>query len=204
MKATTTVLVFSFSVLTSPRDALAFSPRAFSTGLNRNYDLASPPIATATKQKLIRANTVLGPNQSPSVLSRKQCILEFSTRDNNTDEPSSFSLSTITSPLFAALWAAFLAIGIYVTNTTDPEASNAILQKFLQDPIHPGVNELFAAEFNFLGLVAVPLACLLIPGSNKDDQSLPAAPFVSGAAFAGFGSVGESTEIRFFCTYLRV
>lgn len=100
------------------------------------------------------------------------------------------------NPAFAATLLSFFAIA-YVQSTGEADgASQVVLDKFLANPINPGVNELFASVFNFLGLVPLPLAMLLMPGANNKDQSLPAAPFIAGGMVAGFGSIGLYMSAR--------
>ena len=90
---------------------------------------------------------------------------------------------------YALPYIGFLAIGYFMTTAEAPGASQVVLEKFIVDPISPGVNELFASIFNLLGTVALPMACLLMPGAKG--QKLPAAPFLAGSVFAGYGSVGK-------------
>ena len=69
-----------------------------------------------------------------------------------------------------------------------------ILQQYIADPLNPGFNELFITIFNLLGLYAAPLACLLMPGARG--QRLPAAPFLLGSMFGGYGVLGIYASTR--------
>lgn len=93
------------------------------------------------------------------------------------------------NPPYAIAYVLFLSYA-YLRSSSEPDgASMEILQRFLDNPTNPeGVNELFVTVFNLLGLYAAPIACLLLPGAGR--QSLPAAPFVLGSMFGGYGALG--------------
>jgi hypothetical protein len=110
---------------------------------------------------------------------------------SSSDDEGFFSGLEINLP-YALAYVGFLGFAYFMTTVEAPGASQLVLDKFLADPVNPGVNELFASVFNLLGLVAIPLACLVMPGAKG--QKLPAAPFLLGGAFAGYGSVGKWNE----------
>ena len=98
------------------------------------------------------------------------------------------------NPLYLIPYVGFLAFGFYATNAEAAGASQEILEKFLADPLHPGVNELFATVFNLIGLIGIPLACILMPAAK--DQKFPATPFLIASAAAGYGAVGPYVMTR--------
>ena len=73
-------------------------------------------------------------------------------------------------------------------------ASQVILEKFIADPLHPGVNELFATVFNLIGLVGIPLACIIMPSAKGQRFSAP--PFLIASAAVGYGAVGPYMMTR--------
>jgi hypothetical protein len=85
---------------------------------------------------------------------------------------------------YAIAYVLFLSFA-FLQSSSEPEgASMEVLQKFFANPQHPdGINELFVSVFNLLGLIAAPIACLLLPGARS--SKLPATPFVFGSMFGG-------------------
>jgi hypothetical protein len=88
------------------------------------------------------------------------------------------------NPPYAIAYVLFLSFA-FLQSSSEPEgASMEVLQKFFANPQHPnGINELFVSVFNLLGLIAAPIACLLLPGARL--SKLPATPFVFGSMFGG-------------------
>lgn len=110
------------------------------------------------------------------------------------DEPSSDSPTISLNPPYALAYILFLAFA-YVRQAGEAEgASMEILQQYIANPLNPGFNELFITIFNLLGLYAAPLACLLMPGARS--QRLPAAPFLFGSMFGGYGVLGIYASTR--------
>mmetsp|Transcript_27071 Transcript_27071/g.40051 ORF Transcript_27071/g.40051 Transcript_27071/m.40051 type:complete len:300 (-) Transcript_27071:126-1025(-) len=103
-------------------------------------------------------------------------------------------LSNLTINLnYAIPYAVFFALGGYCSATEPMGASNDIIMQFIADPINPGTgSSVFEAVFNTLGLIGVPMACLLMPGNKSKEvpQKFSAAPFLFGSAAAGYGSLG--------------
>lgn len=98
------------------------------------------------------------------------------------------------NPLYVVPYIFFLAFGYYMVSTEGPGASQVILEKFIADPLHPGVNELFATVFNLIGLVGIPLACIIMPSAKG--QRFPAPPFLIASAAVGYGAVGPYMMTR--------
>ena len=98
------------------------------------------------------------------------------------------------NPLYAAPYAFFLLFGFYMTSHEAAGASQIVLEKFIADPLHPGVNELFATVFNLIGLVGIPLACIIMPSAKGQRFSAP--PFLIASAAVGYGAVGPYMMTR--------
>ena len=96
--------------------------------------------------------------------------------------------------MYLVPYLGFLAFAFHATSAEAAGASQAIVEQFIADPLHPGVNELFSIIFNLIGLVAVPLACILMPAATG--QRFPAAPFLVASVFAGYGAVGPYVMTR--------
>ena len=98
------------------------------------------------------------------------------------------------SPVYAVPYGLFLLFGFYMTSHEAAGASQVVLDKFIADPLHPGVNELFATIFNLIGLVGIPLACILMPSAKG--QRFPAPPFLIASAGVGYGAIGPYMMVR--------
>ena len=116
--------------------------------------------------------------------------------NDQTNQPStSFFEDLPINPLYAIPYASFLAFGFYMTQVEAPGTSQAILEQFLVDPVHPsGINAMFCLIFNLIPLVTIPLAGIIMPTAHY--QTLPAAPFLLAAAGAGYGAVGPYVMTR--------
>ena len=110
------------------------------------------------------------------------------------EEESGWLDGIVINPLYLLPYIGFLAFAFHATSTEAPGASQAIVEQFIADPLHPGVNELFSVIFNLIGLVGVPLACILMPAAAG--QRFPAAPFLLGSAFGGYGALGPYVMTR--------
>lgn len=101
------------------------------------------------------------------------------------DGTNNDSLGIQINPTYAIAYVLFLSFAfLQSSNEPDGGASMEVLQKFLSNPQHPeGINELFVLVFNLLGLIAAPIACLLLPGARS--SKLPATPFILGSLFGG-------------------
>ena len=140
---------------------------------------------------------------SKNVISRPQACKQLCQRvlkatngegdEQISDASGFFSDLTINAP-YALAYILFVGF-VIVRQAAEPEgASNALIQQYFADPLNPGFNELFITVFNLLGLYAIPLACLLMPGAKG--QKLPATPFVAGSLLAGYGALGLYTSTR--------
>lgn len=92
------------------------------------------------------------------------------------------------NPPYALAYVSFIGLAAYMSSAEPVGASQAVLEKFFADPLNPGVNELFVTVFNLLGIIGLPMACLVMPGAKG--QKLPAAPFLFLSSLAGYGSLG--------------
>lgn len=149
-----------------------------------------------TDRRLVPINKIQSVSKRPSPIeSNVPSSPVFSTilqakNDALVEEESAglFTGIQINAP-YAIAYLGFLAFGFAMTSAEAPGASQVILEKFLADPVNPGVNELFATIFNLLGLAALPFACLTMPGAKG--QKPPLVPFLLGGVFAGYGSIGK-------------
>jgi len=122
-------------------------------------------------------------------------VLNMKTANGGSEEEEGGFLSNLKiNPPYAIAYASFIAIATYMNSVEPAGASQALIDKFITDPINPGVNELFTSEFNLLGLIGLPMACLVMPGAKG--QSLPAPPFLFGSSLAGYGSLGIYMSTR--------
>ena len=151
----------------------AFSPTV--TGLSKQNLIGTASVDVASTSNAFR--TTLNPNH-------RSTSLQASASENE----GFFSDLEINAP-YAIAYFSFLAFAAFASFSEAPGASQAILDKFLADPIQPGVNELFASVFNLLGLVVLPMACLIMPSAKS--QKLNPGPFVAGGAFGGYGAVRQ-------------
>jgi hypothetical protein len=93
------------------------------------------------------------------------------------------------NPTYTIAYLVFFSVATYMTTTETPGASQEIIEKFIASPLHPNIgSSLFAVVFNTLGLIGLPLACLIMPGSKG--QRFNPTPFLFGSAAAGYGSLG--------------
>lgn len=120
--------------------------------------------------------------------------LEMNGYSNDADGTGGFFDDLQINIPYAAAYIFFLGYAYFRSVGEASGASQEVLNVFLADPVNPGCNELFAAVFNLLGLVGIPMACILLPGAK--DQKLPAAPFLAGSFFGGFGILGPYTIVR--------
>ena len=125
-----------------------------------------------------------------SVLERSSPLLAQSTEN----EDGFFSNLTI-NPSYAAFYLLFFSVATYMTNTEASGASQALIEKFIADPLHPGFgSSLFESVWNAIGLVGLPLACVIMPGAKG--QKLNPTPFLFASSLAGYGSLGIFMSTR--------
>ena len=110
---------------------------------------------------------------------------------NSSSQESLFSQVSIPYSVALAIFlgfAAFLAPGSF-----GAEQDNAMLQAYFDNPLAPGWNEIFYAEFNLLGIIPILMSCLLFPQASP--MGLPPTPFL--VASAGFGYFGLGKMCHF-------
>lgn len=184
------------AVITSALAAVGFlteSASAFQVKRAPSHRLVRPTTTTTTGtssfQQHKRACLI---NDHPT-LSSSLTALDASRKDD--DASGSWFRGIEINPVYLLPFLGFLGFAVHASTTEAPGASQAILEQFFADPLHPsGVNELFVVVFNLLGLVAVPMACILMPGAA--DQRFPASPFLIGSTFAGYGALGPYVTTR--------
>lgn len=117
-----------------------------------------------------------------------------STKDTQTQEEGLFSNITL-NPFYTIAYLIFVSVATYMSTTETPGASQEIIEKFIADPLHPNIgSSLFEVVFNTLGLIGLPLACLIMPGAKG--QRFNPTPFLFGSAAAGYGSLGLFVMMR--------
>jgi hypothetical protein len=155
--------------------------------------------STPVSRKGITKDMTLAPRERTSfnTSTRRTARIVYATNLEPSDEQSgkgSLADVTINAPYLVA-YVIFLSFAFVRTMTEEAGASNDILQQFLVDPLHPtDINPLFVTIFNLLGLYFVPMSCLLMPGAKN--QKFPAAPFLLGSMFGGYGLLGPYAFTR--------
>ncbi|KAL3919508.1 MAG: hypothetical protein SGILL_003720 [Bacillariaceae sp.] len=120
------------------------------------------------------------------------------TNDDNSDGAEATQQSFFNfNPLYGALWVGFLAYGIFFSPGELLDLGDTkMIEGFISDPTNAqgGMNPLFFAVFNALGVMPIVMAQLALPQGSK--QGVPAAPFVVGSLGAGFGALGLYLTLR--------
>ncbi|CEM03307.1 unnamed protein product [Vitrella brassicaformis CCMP3155] len=110
-----------------------------------------------------------------------------------------------------AVWAAFLAVGLFLGPNEAPDKNAELIKGLIASPLDPPVNRLIAAYFNSLGVVPLIYASVLVPGSR--DQPVPSwlpvrlpafleragtslVPYFLLSEFLGYGGIGPYVAIR--------
>ena len=176
-------------VADATRDASAFS----APGAGRRIS-KSLPVTNARGYKANNVNSVVA--SSNAVRAHTRASITTSLRATEGDASSDGGLfgGVDINPVYAAPYVFFLLFGFYMTSHEAAGASQVVLEKFIADPLHPGVNELFATVFNLIGLVGIPLACLIMPSAKG--QQFPAPPFLIASAAVGYGAIGPYMMTR--------
>lgn len=139
-------------------------------------------------------NNVIRMNKSRNYQSISQLNVKKASTEVEEKEEGGFLSNLKINPPYAIAYLLFIAIAAYMSTTEPAGASQALIEQFIADPVNPGYNELFLAEFNALGLIGIPMACLVMPGAKG--QSLPAPPFLIASSFAGYGGLGIYMSTR--------
>ena len=105
-------------------------------------------LATQRAPKVVEASL---PSATPTLTSTTS-RLQASSKDGSVGSEGWFDGITL-NPLYLVPYVSFMAFGVasFVADTSG--AGQVILDKFIADPIRPGVNELFVTIFNLLGLM---------------------------------------------------
>lgn len=100
------------------------------------------------------------------------------------------------NPVPAAAWVALVSIAAWktVTNPSSAALDTMMLQQIIEDPINPGINELFYGIFNLFAVAPVIVACLVLPQGRK--EGIPAGPFLVASSFIGYFSLGVYLSLR--------
>jgi hypothetical protein len=91
---------------------------------------------------------------------------------------------------YAAAWIGFVAFAFLGTphEGIGGEGSKELIEKFIQNPLNPGINHIFNYIFNLFAWIPFSLSALLMPGAKR--QSVPATPFLLGSTLIGYMSLG--------------
>ena len=166
---------------------------AFSTNGAGGRNGKSLPMTNARGYKANHVNTVASCNAERTLAHASMTTSLLATEGDTSSDGGLFGGTDI-NPIYAAPYAFFLLFGVYMTSHEAAGASQEVLEKFIADPLHPGVNELFATVFNLIGLVGIPLACIIMPSARG--QRFPAPPFLIASAAVGYGAIGPYMMTR--------
>jgi len=97
---------------------------------------------------------------------------------------------------YAVAWIGFISFALFGTpEGLGGEASKDLIEKFIQNPLNPGINHIFTFIFNLFAWIPFSLSALIMPGAKK--QMLPATPFLLGSTMIGYMSLGKSIPFPF-------
>jgi hypothetical protein len=173
----------------------AKSIEAFATNNNSNNNIHSISKGSNNDVRFssasaIQINTVVGSSRQ-ATFTRSTQLFATPPQDDSAEDSSSF---LNINPLYAGLWAAFLGYGIFFSpgQMADP-TDTAIIESFINDPTNAAgnLNPLFFIVFNFLGVMPLVMAQLVLPqDNNARSGKISPLPFCLGAMAAGYGSLG--------------
>ena len=174
-------------VAAATRDASAFSTHSPGGRIGKSL-----PVTNARGYRANNVNTAS--SNAVRTHSHASIISLRATNEESTSSDGGLFGGVDVNPVYAVPYVFFLLFGFYMTSHEAAGASQVVLEKFIADPLHPGVNELFATVFNLIGLVGIPLACILMPSAKG--QRFPAPPFLIASAAVGYGAIGPYTMTR--------
>lgn len=166
----------------TPSSGTAPASTAFVLGGRGTAKNVPPPTTTTNKNK-----NILNHRSFPSTFTHlsAQKITDAEGKDG---EGGFFSDLTI-QPGYAAFYLTFLSVATYMSINEASGASQTLINNFLADPVNPGFgSSLFETVWNAIGLIGLPLACLIMPTAKG--QKLNPTPFLFASMFAGYGSLG--------------
>jgi hypothetical protein len=95
----------------------------------------------------------------------------------------------------AIAWSAALLIMLTnIQNAPSNPLDSEVISKFINDPVNPGLNEIFYFAFNIFAVMPIVLASLVMPQHAK--RGIPAAPILFIASAAGFYVFGGYLAFR--------
>jgi len=130
-------------------------------------------------------------NNNNNILNLRPCPSTFThlSAQKNTDAEGGFFSDLTIQPGYAAFYLTFLSVATYMSLNEASGASQTLINNFLADPVNPGFgSSLFETVWNAIGLIGLPLACLIMPTAKG--QKLNPTPFLFASMFAGYGSLG--------------
>jgi len=133
-------------------------------------------------------------------------LFKSSIKDNDVQSPSDNDNTIKVSFVYASAWIGFVTFALFGTPEAGlaGEASKELIEKFIANPLNPGINHIFNFIFNLFAWIPFSLAALIMPSANK--QILPATPFLLGSTMIGYMSLGAYTfsVVLFFQRSLNV
>jgi hypothetical protein len=144
---------------------------------------------SVTRQTTI-PTSIFHPSPSTTIFTRSATFTSTTIRSQSDDNEKDGLFTNLSiNPIYAAPYLVFLIVATYMSINEAPGASQSIIEKFIADPLHPNSGSaLFEVVFNTLGLIGLPMACLIMPGAKN--QKFSPTPFLFGSAAAGYGSLG--------------
>lgn len=136
-------------------------------------------------------------------VSNKKIELRNSKKTNkNKIDTSSPPLTPFVNWAPATAWASLVSFAVSCADSSEVDA--ALLSKILDNPVNPGINELFLTLFNVFLPLPLILAALLLPQQQKDkvsnnnnSGSVAAEPFLIGSAFLGYFVIGPYLSLLY-------
>lgn len=116
-------------------------------------------------------------------------LLKSNIKNDDISASQDYNNISISFP-YAAAWIGFIAFALFGTasESLGGEASKELIDKFIQNPLNPGINHIFNYIFNLFAWIPFSLSALIMPGAKK--QLLPATPFLLGSTMIGYMSLG--------------
>jgi hypothetical protein len=104
-------------------------------------------------------------------------------------------IKAMNNPFFASTWIGLVAWAfIFAPGSLGSPQDNAMLEAIINDPVTPGINELFYTFFNLFVPIPVILASIAVPQGQR--KGLPAAPFLALSALIGYLAAGPYLALR--------
>jgi hypothetical protein len=167
-----------FSTIAAALISASFTNNKVSAFAPHNINLSSQPQSLSQHVRFL-----------PTPISQPILHKSSSLSAQSTESDEGFFSDLTINPAYAAFYLTFVSIATYTSVTEAPGVSQALIDSFIADPLHPGFgSSLFETLWNCVGLVGLPLATVIMPGAKG--QKFNPTPFLFASAFAGYGSLG--------------